>query len=78
MDRLFKEGAEAVGVTGIASYDSELDAVRAVLAGSEPGDVVAVMCQAQRAEIDAWLRERGATVDDPDTLRSKVIEHLRR
>jgi cyanophycin synthetase len=73
MDRLFKAGAEAVGVTGIESYGSELDAIRALVTAAEPGDVVAVMCQAQRPKIDAWLRRHGATVDDPGTLRSKVI-----
>jgi cyanophycin synthetase len=73
MDRLFKEGADAVGVTGIESHDSELEAVAAMVAMAAPGDVVAVMCQAQRPDIEAWLHERGATVDDPDTLRAKVL-----
>jgi cyanophycin synthetase len=73
MERLFREGAAAVGVTGIESYDSELEAVRALVALAGPGDVIAVMCQAQRADIDAWLRKQGATVDDPDTLRAKVL-----
>ncbi len=72
MDRLFKEGAEAVGITGIESHGSELEAVEELVAGAQPGDVIAVMCQAQRVEIDAWLRELGGTVDDPDTLRAKV------
>ncbi|MGH9119950.1 MAG: Mur ligase family protein [Acidimicrobiales bacterium] len=73
MDRLFKEGAEAVGVTDVASYDSELEAIEAMVDRAEPGDVIAVMCHAQRVEIDAWLRDRGGTVDDPDTLRAKVV-----
>jgi cyanophycin synthetase len=73
MDRLFKEGAAAVGVTGIESFDSEIEAVQAMVALADPGDVIAVMCQAQRVDIDAWLREQGATVDDPDTLRAKVL-----
>ena len=73
MDRLFTEGAESVGVTEVASYASELEAVEALVAQADPGDVIAVMCQAQRVEVDEWLRERGGTVDDPDTLRAKVL-----
>jgi cyanophycin synthetase len=72
MDRLFKEGAEAVGVTAVDSFPTELDAVSALVDRAGDGDVVAVMCQAQRAAIDAWLRERGATLDAPETLRAKV------
>ena len=69
---LWREGAAAVGVTGVAAYPSELAAVQALVADSGPGDVVAVMCQAEREEVDAWLRSQGATVDDPDMIGSKV------
>jgi hypothetical protein len=31
------------------------------------------MCHAERRDIDAWLTKRGATVDGPDEIRSKVL-----
>jgi len=34
--------------------------------------VVAVMSLQDRASLDAWLRSEGATVDNPETLMSKV------
>jgi cyanophycin synthetase len=70
---LWREGAAAVGVTDVAAYPSELAAVQALVADSGPGDVVAVMCQAERAEVDSWLRSQGATVDDPDVISAKVV-----
>jgi cyanophycin synthetase len=70
---LWREGAAAVGVHEVATHPSELAAVQALVAVSGPGDVVAVMCQAERVEVDAWLRSQGATVDDPDVVRAKVL-----
>jgi cyanophycin synthetase len=35
--------------------------------------VVAVLSHAERAEIDAWLRVQGASIDDPDAVRAKVL-----
>jgi hypothetical protein len=31
------------------------------------------MCHAERTEIAAWLAANGATVDTPETIRTKVI-----
>ena len=70
---LWREGAAAVGVTDVVTHPSELSAVQALVAVSGPGDVVAVMCQAERVEVDGWLRTQGATVDGPDVVRAKVL-----
>ena len=40
---------------------------------ADDGDVVAVMCHAERAEIVDWLHAQGATSDDPDAIRRKVV-----
>ena len=72
MDRLFHEGAAKARLTDIESYPTELDAVKAMVTAAGPADVVGIMCQAQRAQIDAWLREQGGAVDDPERLRAKV------
>ncbi len=73
LDRLLRAGAEAVGVSGWASYPTELAGLQALVAQAADGDAVGIMCHAERPALDAWLRERGGTVDDPATLRAKVL-----
>ncbi len=70
---LLREGAEAVGVTDVPVHPTELAGLQALVERSAPGDVVGVMCHAERVEVRAWLEERGATVDDPDVIRAKVL-----
>jgi cyanophycin synthetase len=76
IDEVFRRGTGSVGVEDVPSYPTELDAVSALIDDAQPGDVVAVMCLQDRERLDAFLRDRGATVDTPDILRSKV-EHAR-
>ena len=71
---LLQEGAAAVGVTDVPVHPTELAGLQALLTTSGPGDVVGVMCHAERAEIAAWLRSEGATVDTPETIRAKVLQ----
>jgi hypothetical protein len=33
---------------------------------------VAVMCHQDRPRLDAWVRDQGGSVDDPETLSAKV------
>lgn len=73
LDALYAEGAARVGVEELHAHPTELDGLRALVARAHPGDVVAVMCHQDREELDAWLRERGATVDSPDVIRDKVV-----
>ena len=70
---LLREGASAVGVGDVPSYRTELDGMRALIDGSGAGDVVGVMCHAERTEIAAWLAAAGATVDSPERIRAKVL-----
>ena len=72
MAGLFREGAALVGVTGLPAYDSELDALVALVADAGPGDVVAIMCHQDRELLDDWIRTQDGTVDSPQTLRAKV------
>ncbi len=58
-------GLAHAGVGDIASYPTELAGLQALLEAADEGDVVAVMCHAERVEIVAWLHEQGATSDDP-------------
>jgi len=72
LDGLLRTGAERVGVTEIESYPTELDSLKALVAIAEPGDVVGLMCHAERQEVYDWLAGQGATPDTHEQLRSKV------
>jgi cyanophycin synthetase len=72
IDEVLRSAAASVGVQDVPSYPTELDAMAALVDEAGPGDVVAVMCLQDRARLDGWLRDRGATVDSPEVLRSKV------
>ncbi|GAB3996888.1 Mur ligase family protein [Nocardioides marmoraquaticus] len=72
VDGLLRTGAARVGVTSIDSHPTELEALVALVDQARPGDVVGLMCHAERQEVYDWLAERGATADGPDDLLAKV------
>lgn len=72
IDGLLRAGAERVGVTELESFHTELESLQALVAQAEPGDVVGLMCHAERQEVYAWLESQGATADGPEALRQKV------
>jgi cyanophycin synthetase len=69
---VFRAGAGSVGVDDVPAFDDEAAATEALLDEAGPGDVIAVMSLQDRARLDGWLRDRGATVDSPETLKGKV------
>jgi cyanophycin synthetase len=74
---LLRAGAATVGVTDVPTHPGELASLQALAAESGPGDVIALMAPAERAEILAWLTDQGATLLDPDQLRARVVEARR-
>jgi cyanophycin synthetase len=72
LNTLMRAGAERVGVTGVPAYDSEVDCLAALVGQALPGDVVGLMCHAQRQEAYDWIAEHGGTADSPETLSQKV------
>ncbi len=72
LDELMLAGAARVGVTGIASYPTEVASLSALVGQALPGDVVALMCHAEREEVYAWIAEHGGTADGPEALAAKV------
>ncbi|WP_426244432.1 Mur ligase family protein [Nocardioides sp. LHG3406-4] len=72
LDALLRAGAARVGVTEIESYPTELECLAAMVAQAEPGDVVGLMCHAERQECYDWLATHGGTADTPETLAAKV------
>ena len=70
---LLQEGAAAVGVHDVPVHATELAGLQALVDQAVPGDVIGVMCHAERGEIAAWLGSAGATADGPDEIRAKVL-----
>jgi cyanophycin synthetase len=72
LDALLRTGAARVGVTDITSYPTEVSGLAGLVERADPGDVVGLMCHAEREEVYAWLAAQGATPDSPGTLATKV------
>jgi cyanophycin synthetase len=72
LDTLLREGAERVGVTDVTSYDTEVECLAGLVAQARPGDVVGLMCHAERQEVYDWIADHGGTPDTPEQLGAKV------
>ncbi len=72
LDALLRAGAARVGVEDVAAYPGEVSALAALVAQAGPGDVVGLMCHADRQGVYDWISAQGGTADSPDTLREKV------
>ncbi|MGZ8745040.1 MAG: glutamate ligase domain-containing protein, partial [Nocardioides sp.] len=72
LEEVLGAGAARVGMTDLASYSTELESLQALVEVAEAGDVVGLMCHAEREEVYDWLEAQGATPDTPEQLRTKV------
>lgn len=70
---LFRDGLAKVGVLDVPDHATELASLQALVPHALDGDVIALMCHAERTEVDQWIREQGGTVDDARTIRRKVV-----
>jgi cyanophycin synthetase len=70
---LLRAGLAHEGVLDVPLHATELEALQRLVSGSRPGDVVALMCHAERIEVDAWIRSSGGKVDDARAIRRKVV-----
>ena len=68
LDGLLRAGAEHVGVTDVVAYPTEVEGLAALVAQADPGDVVGLMCHAQREAVYDWITAQGGTSDTPETL----------
>jgi cyanophycin synthetase len=68
-----RAGLAAVGVAAAPAFPDELSGLQGLLAHAADGDVVAVMCHADRPLLDEWLLAEGATPDGPQEIRAKVV-----
>ncbi|MGL4176870.1 MAG: tetratricopeptide repeat protein [Dermatophilaceae bacterium] len=73
LERLLGEGLASAGVAEAPVYPSELSALAACAELATDGDVVAVMCHAEREQLYGWLQKHRAVPDSPATLRRRVI-----
>ena len=55
LEALMRAGAERVGVTDVPAYDTEVDCLAALVDQAKPGDVVGLMCHAEREEAYDWI-----------------------
>jgi cyanophycin synthetase len=72
LEGLLRDGAERVGVTDVTAYPTEVDCLAALVERARPGDVVGLMCHAQRREVYDWLAGHGGSADTPQRLGEKV------
>lgn len=72
LEALMRAGAERVGVTGVPAYPTEVAVLSALVGQALPGDVVGVMCHADRQGCYDWIAEHGGTADDHPRLAAKV------
>ncbi|WP_148613156.1 Mur ligase family protein [Nocardioides rubriscoriae] len=72
LEVLMRAGAERVGVTGVPAYPTEVAVLAALVGQALPGDVVGLMCHAERQECYDWIAEHGGAPDTSDDLALKV------
>lgn len=73
IDEHLRIGLARVGIGDVESFDTEMEGLVGVVPALADGDVLAFMCHDSRPAVQAWLAERGATADDPRTIRRKVV-----
>ncbi|GAB3038989.1 hypothetical protein GCM10011376_40320 [Nocardioides flavus (ex Wang et al. 2016)] len=72
VDALLRGGAARVGVTDIDTYPTEVACLAALVDRARPGDVVGLMCHAERQEAYDWIAAHGGVPDSPEVLAAKV------
>ncbi|CAM3787160.1 Mur ligase family protein [Nocardioides zeicaulis] len=72
IDDLLRAGAARVGVTDIDTYETEVECLAALVEEARPGDVVGLMCHAERQQAYDWIAAHGGTADSPEVLAQKV------
>jgi cyanophycin synthetase len=72
LEKLLRDGAERVGVTGVAAYPTEVECLAALVEQAQPGDVIGLMCHAQREEAYEWIGGHRGSADTPQRLAEKV------
>jgi cyanophycin synthetase len=72
LDGLLRAGLDRVGMSDVQTYGTELESLQALVRQAEPGDVIGLMCHAERQACYDWIAAQGGTADPPETLAEKV------
>ena len=72
LEGLLRGGAARVGVTEVGVYPTEVECLAALVEQARPGDVVGLMCHAQRSEVHDWIGNHQGSADSPERLAQKV------
>jgi cyanophycin synthetase len=72
LEGLMRAGAERVGVTAVPAYPTEVGVLSALVGQALPGEVVGLMCHADREGVYEWIAEAGGVPDSADVLAAKV------
>nr|WP_246280086.1 Mur ligase family protein [Nocardioides daedukensis] len=72
LETLMRGGAERVGVSDVPAHATEVEGLAALVEMAEPGDVVGIMCHAERQECYDWIAAHGGVADSPAALAAKV------
>jgi cyanophycin synthetase len=73
LGKLIKRGAAHAGMEILRDHDSELGCLISLVGQARDGDVVAIMTHQDRELLDQWLIDHGASRDDAEVLRLKVV-----
>ena len=72
LESWMRAGAERVGVSHVPAYPTEVAVLSALVGQALPGDVVGLMCHAERQECYDWIAEHGGVADTSEKLGAKV------
>jgi cyanophycin synthetase len=72
IDGLLRAGAARVGVTDITTHTTEVECLAGLVDQARAGDVIGLMCHAERQAAYDWIADHGGTPDGPDELSAKV------
>ena len=72
IDSLLRAARPGWGSPTSTTYTTEVACLAALVERAEPGDVVGLMCHAERQEAYDWIADHGGTPDSPEVLSQKV------
>ena len=73
LGKLIKQGAAHAGMEILRDHDSELGCLISLVSQARDGDVVAIMTHQDGELLDQWLIDHGASRDNAEVLRLKVV-----
>ncbi len=72
LEQLMRAGAERVGVLAVPAYPTEVGVLAALVGQALPGEVVGLMCHADREGVYEWIEAAGGVPDSAEALAAKV------